>query len=61
MWHAMLTTEPTMEVILSMAGMGMIAIVTPGIKNINQILRVKVTPKDRAAVGRVPVYYHKEE
>ena len=36
-------------------GMGMIAIVTPGTKNSNQILRVKVTP---AAVGRVPVYYH---
>ena len=33
-------------------------IVTPGTKNSNQILRVKVTPKDIAAVGRVPVYYH---
>ncbi len=41
--------------------MGMIAIVTPGTKNTNQILRMKVTPKDTAAVGRVPVYYHKEE
>jgi len=42
-------------------GTGMISIVTPGTKNSNQVLRVKVTPKDIAAVGRVPVYYHKEE
>ena len=42
-------------------GMGMIAIVTPGTKNNNQILRVKVTPQDIAAVGRVPVYYHRED
>ncbi len=42
-------------------GMGMIAIVAPGTQNTNQILRMKVTPKDRAAVGRLPVYYHKEE
>ena len=31
-------------------GMGMIAIVTPGTKNSNRILRVKVMPKDIAAV-----------
>ena len=42
-------------------GMGMIAIVTPGTKNNNQILRVKVTPQDIAAVGRVSVYYHRED
>ena len=42
-------------------GMGMIAIVILGTKKSNQILRVKVTPKDIAAVGRVPVYYQKEE
>ena len=42
-------------------GMGIITIVTPRNKNTNQILRMKVTPKDTAAVGRVPVYYNKEE
>ena len=42
-------------------GMGMIAIVTPGTKNTNQILRVNTTSKDTAAVGRVLVYYRKEE
>ena len=41
--------------------MGMIAIVTPGNMNNNLILRVKVTPQDIAAVGRVPVYYHRED
>ena len=34
-------------------GMGMIAAVTPANNNSNQILRVKVTPKDIAAIGRV--------
>ena len=29
--------------------------------NNNLILRVKVTPQDIAAVGRVPVYYHRED
>ncbi len=42
-------------------GMGMIAVVTPGTKNSNQILRVKITSKDIAAVGRVPVYYYRED
>ncbi len=36
-------------------GMGMITIVTLRNKNTNQILRMKVTPEDTAAVGRVPV------
>ncbi len=39
----------------SFHGMGMNAIVTPGTKNTKQILRVKASPKDRAAVGGVPV------
>lgn len=39
----------------------MIAIATPRNKNTNLILKVKVTLKDKAAVRRVPVYYHKEE
>ena len=34
-------------------GMGMIATVTPANNNSNQILRVKVTPKAIAAIGRV--------
>ncbi len=41
--------------------MEMITIITSRNKNTNQILRMKVTPKDTAAVGRVPVYYHKEK
>lgn len=42
-------------------GMGMIAAVTPGSKKSNPILRVKVTAKDIASVGHVPVQYHREE
>ena len=42
-------------------GMGMIATVTPASKKSNQILRVKVTPKDIAAIGRVPIQYHRKE
>ena len=42
-------------------GMGMIATVTPANKKSNQILRVKVTPKDIAAIGRVPIRYHSKE
>ena len=42
-------------------GMGMIAAVTPGFKRSNPIIRVKVTAKDIASVGHVPIQYHREE
>ena len=42
-------------------GMGVIAAITPEIKKSNAILRVKVTPRDIAAVGRVPIQFHKDE
>ena len=42
-------------------GMGMIAAITPGTKKNNRILRVKVTPRDIASIGRVPIRYHREE
>ena len=42
-------------------GMGMIAVVTPAIKCSKPVPRVKVTFKDIAMVGRVPIHYHKEE
>ena len=41
-------------------GMGMIAAITPEIKKSNPILRVKVTRRDIAAIGRVPVQFHRE-
>ena len=41
-------------------GMGMIAAITPGTKKSNQILRTKVTPRNMAAIGRVPIQFHKE-
>ena len=40
--------------------MGMIAAITPGSKKSNPVLRVKVTAKDIAAIGRVPIQFHKE-
>ena len=39
-------------------GMEMIATITPANNKSNQILRVKVTPKDIATIGRVPIQYH---
>jgi len=42
-------------------GMGMIAAVTPEIKRTNQISRLKVLPADIAAVGRVPIQFHRDE
>lgn len=36
-------------------GMGMIAAITPQVSKSNPILRVKVTPNDTVAIGRVPV------
>ena len=39
-------------------GMGIIAVITPEIKKNNLILRVKVTPRDIAAIGRVQ--FHRE-
>ena len=39
----------------------MIAAITPGSMRSNPILRVKVTAKDIASVGRVPIQYHREE
>ena len=41
--------------------MRMIAVVTPGSNRSNPILRVKVTAKDIASVGHVPIQYHREE
>ena len=41
--------------------MGMITTVTLANKKSNQILRVKVTPKDIAAIGRIPMQYHRKE
>ena len=42
-------------------GMGMIAAVTPGTKKSNPILRKKVSSRDIAMVGQVPIKYHREE
>ena len=42
-------------------GMEMIATITPKIKKSNAILSVKVTPRDIAAIGRVPIQFHKDE
>ena len=42
-------------------GMEMIATITPEIKKSNAILSVKVTPRDIAAIGRVPIQFHKDE
>ena len=42
-------------------GMGMIATITPANNKSNQILRVKVTPKDIATIGRVPIQFHTKE
>ena len=42
-------------------GMGMVAAITPEIKKSNAILEVKVTPRDIAAIGRVPIQFHKDE
>jgi len=39
----------------------MIAAVTPEIKRTNQISRLKVLPVDIAAVGRVPIQFHRDE
>ncbi len=41
-------------------GMGMIAAITPGTKKSSLILRTKVTPRDIAAIGRVPIQFHRE-
>ena len=41
--------------------MGMIAAVTPGYKRSNQISRLKVTPKEIATIGSVPIQYYREE
>ena len=41
--------------------MGMIAAVTPGTKKSNPILRMKVSSRDIAMVGQVPIKYHREE
>ena len=51
----------TLDGIDTFHGMGMIAAVTPGFKRSNPIIRVKVTAKDIASVGHVPIQYHKEE
>ena len=40
--------------------MGMIAAIIPGTKKSNPVLRVKVAAKDIAAIGRVPIQFHKE-
>ena len=42
-------------------GMGMIATVTPGVRSNNHIPKMKVSFRDLAAVGRVPIRFHKEE
>ena len=42
-------------------GMGMITTVTPGIRSNNRIPRIKVSLRDLAAIGRVPIWFHKEE
>ena len=42
-------------------GMGMIATVTPGVRSNNRIPRMKVSLRDLASVGRVPIRFHKEE
>jgi hypothetical protein len=42
-------------------GMGMIAAVTPGAKMSNPILKKKVSSRDIAVVGQVPIKYHREE
>ena len=42
-------------------GMGMIAAVTPEIKGTNQISRLNILPADIAAIGRVPVQFHRDE
>ncbi len=59
--QGMLTTMLTCDGSDTYHGRRMIAIATPRNKNTNLILKVKVTLKDKAAVRRVPVYYHKEE
>ena len=38
-------------------GMGMIAVITPAVKKCHQIFRVKVTAKDIAEVGKVPIQF----
>ena len=42
-------------------GMGMIVVITPENQCTKPIPRVKVTYKDVAIVGRVPIHFHKEE
>ena len=42
-------------------GMGMIIVITPEKQCTKPIPRVKVTYKDVAIVGRVPLHFHKEE
>ena len=39
----------------------MIAAVTPEIKGTNQISRLNILPADIAAIGRVPVQFHRDE
>ena len=41
-------------------GMGMITAITPGTKKSNPILRMKVSSRDIAMVGQVPIKYHRE-
>ena len=40
-------------------GTGMIAAITPGIKKCHQVLRVKITATDIAAIGKVPIQRRK--
>ena len=42
-------------------GMGMIAAVTPGVMKSNPIVKAKVTPRDIATIGKVPIHYHRDE
>ena len=42
-------------------GMGMIAAVTPGVRSNNRIPRIKVSFRDLASVGQIPIQFHKIE
>ena len=45
----------------SFHGVGMIAAITPDVRKSNPMIRMKVTPKDVAAIGRVPIQYIRED
>ncbi len=54
--------EPVvLHVINTCHGMGMIAAVTPAVKNANVILRAKVKPSDVAAMGKIPILFCRNE